>query len=133
MKPGFVVCEDVVPPSGNAGITLADNLVAAITAPSVESLADTYDVTKNPTSEIRDGVMAPCSWSTGPQGNGFDAQNRLTNWTRTNSKNDGSNTMIPSASPICRPTCRVNSTKCRRCAASVNAVTKLAQCVRLGS
>ena len=54
----------------------ADNLVTSINAPNVKSLAYTYDVTKNLTSELRDGVMAPYSWSTGPDGNGFDAQNR---------------------------------------------------------
>ena len=62
----------------------ADNLVMSINAPNVESLAYTYDAAKNPTSEIRDGVMAPYSWSTGADGNGFDAQNRLTHWTRSN-------------------------------------------------
>ena len=62
----------------------ADNLVTSIDAPNVESLAYTYDVAKNPTSELRAGVMAPFSWSTGLNETGFDAQNRLTNWTRSN-------------------------------------------------
>jgi hypothetical protein len=41
-----------------------------------------YDANKNPTSETRSGVMAPYSWSTGPTG--YDAEDRLVNWHRTN-------------------------------------------------
>lgn len=60
----------------------ADNLVTLIDAANVETLAYTYDANKNPTAEVRSGVMAPHSWSTG--NTGFDDQNRLTNWSRAN-------------------------------------------------
>ncbi len=60
----------------------ADNSVASTNTPGVESLAYTYDANKNPTSEIRTGVMVAQSWSTGA--NGFDAENRLVSWSRSN-------------------------------------------------
>jgi YD repeat-containing protein len=60
----------------------ADNQIQSIATPSVETLTYTYDPNKNPTSETRSGVMAPYSWSTGPTG--FDDEDRLTNWSRTN-------------------------------------------------
>ncbi len=60
----------------------ADNMVTTIAAANVETLSYTYDENKNPTSETRSGVMAAHSWSTGATG--FDPQNRLTNWTKTN-------------------------------------------------
>ncbi len=59
----------------------ADNLVASINS-GVENLSYTYDANKNPTSESRSGVMSPYSWSTGA--GGFDGENRLTAWNRTN-------------------------------------------------
>ena len=60
----------------------ADNQIQSIATPTVETLTYTYDPNKNPTSETRSGVMAPYSWSTGPAG--FDDEDRLTNWQRTN-------------------------------------------------
>lgn len=60
----------------------ADNMVTSIAAAGGETLTYTYDANKNPTSETRSGAIAPYSWSTGT--NGFDPQNRLTSWSRTN-------------------------------------------------
>jgi RHS repeat-associated protein len=60
----------------------ADNQIQSIATPTVETLTYTYDANKNPTSETRSGVMAPYSWSTGPTG--YDDEDRLTNWARTN-------------------------------------------------
>lgn len=60
----------------------ADNQIQSIATPTVEDLTYTYDANKNPTSETRSGVMAPFSWSTGSMG--FDDEDRLTNWSRTN-------------------------------------------------
>ena len=60
----------------------ADNQIQSIATPTVETLTYTYDPNKNPTSETRSGVMAPYSWSTGPTG--YDDEDRLTNWQRTN-------------------------------------------------
>ena len=60
----------------------ADNQIQSIATPTVETLTYTYDANKNPTSESRSGVMAPYSWSTGPTG--YDHEDRLTNWSRTN-------------------------------------------------
>lgn len=65
----------------------ADNMLTGIATPGVEILSYTYDANKNPTSETRSGVMASHSWSTGtgPSGTGgFDNQNRLTSWSKTN-------------------------------------------------
>ena len=73
----------------------ADNMLTTINAQGIESLTYTYDANKNPTSETRSGVMAAYSWSTGTGGSGsggggsgntggFDNQNRLTHWSRTN-------------------------------------------------
>ena len=60
----------------------ADNQIQAIATPTVETLTYTYDPNKNPTSETRSGVMAPYSWTTGTIG--YDDEDRLTNWQRTN-------------------------------------------------
>ena len=60
----------------------ADDSIESIATPGVESLSYTYDANRNPTSETRTGVMAAQSWSTGA--NGFDAENRLVSWSRTN-------------------------------------------------
>ena len=60
----------------------ADNQIQTIATPTVETLTYTYDANKNPTSEARSGVMAPYSWTTGPTG--YDDEDRLTNWSRTN-------------------------------------------------
>jgi len=60
----------------------ADNQIQSIATPTVETLTYTYDANKNPTSETRSGVMAPYSWTTGPTG--YDDEDRLTNWQRTN-------------------------------------------------
>jgi len=60
----------------------ADNQIQSIATPTVETLTYTYDANKNPTSEARSGVMAPYSWTTGPTG--WDFEDRLTNWSRTN-------------------------------------------------
>ncbi len=60
----------------------ADNQIQSIATPGAETLTYSYDANKNPTSEIRSGVMAPYSWSTGPSG--FDDEDRLVNWSRTN-------------------------------------------------
>ncbi|HBC64175.1 MAG TPA: hypothetical protein DC058_23535 [Planctomycetaceae bacterium] len=61
---------------------LADNQIQSIATPTVETLTYTYDANKNPTSETRSGVMAPYSWSTGTSG--YDDEDRLVNWSRTN-------------------------------------------------
>ncbi|MBL8813056.1 MAG: hypothetical protein JNM43_23005, partial [Planctomycetaceae bacterium] len=61
---------------------LADNQIQSIATPTVETLTYTYDANKNPTSETRSGVMAPYSWSTGSTG--YDDEDRLVNWSRTN-------------------------------------------------
>ena len=61
---------------------LADNQILSIATPTVETLTYTYDANKNPTSETRSGVMAPYSWSTGTSG--YDDEDRLVNWSRTN-------------------------------------------------
>ena len=60
----------------------ADNQIQSIATPTVETLTYTYDANKNPTSETRSGVMAPYSWTTGPTG--YDDEDRLKNWSRTN-------------------------------------------------
>ena len=60
----------------------ANNQIQSIATPTVETLTYTYDPNKNPTSETRSGVMAPYSWTTGPTG--YDDEDRLTNWSRTN-------------------------------------------------
>jgi len=57
----------------------ADNQIQSIATQTVETLTYTYDANKNPTSETRSGVMATYSWSTG-----FDDEDRLVNWQRTN-------------------------------------------------
>jgi RHS repeat-associated protein len=59
-----------------------DNHVQSIATPGVETLTYTYDANQNPTSESRTGVMSPYSWSTGASG--FDDEDRLVSWTRTN-------------------------------------------------
>ncbi len=60
----------------------SDNQIQTIATPTVETLTYTYDPNKNPTSETRSGVMAPYSWTTGPTG--YDDEDRLKNWSRTN-------------------------------------------------
>ena len=60
----------------------SDNQIQSIATPTVETLTYTYDPNKHPTSETRSGVMAPYSWTTGPIG--YDDEDRLKNWSRTN-------------------------------------------------
>ena len=43
----------------------ADNMLASIATPGIETLTYTYDANKNPTSEARSGVMSAYGWSTG--------------------------------------------------------------------
>ena len=47
----------------------------------LDSFAYTYDANQNKTAETRTGVMAPWGWSTGTSG--YDAEDRLTAWNRT--------------------------------------------------
>ncbi len=60
---------------------LSDGAVDTIATPNVETLQYGYDENRNPVSESRTGAMAPYSWSTGA--GGFDAVDRLVNWTTT--------------------------------------------------
>ncbi|MGH7194205.1 MAG: hypothetical protein ACREJM_11860, partial [Candidatus Saccharimonadales bacterium] len=65
------------------GYANGSDLIASITTPNLPSFTYTYDANKNKTAESITGVLQPYGFSTGASG--YDAEDRLVNWTRTDS------------------------------------------------
>lgn len=59
------------------------DLIASISTPNLPSFTYTYDGNKNKTAESINGVLEPYGFSTGASG--YDADDRLVGWTRTDS------------------------------------------------